>query len=239
MHSFARTSRPAALLFLSLVTLGCPGQPNPVMLTPPMLEVMPAASALGVPVNSGVRIQFSEAVETDVALEETFTLSVTRSGALIPGALSLEMGGTVLLFQPAAELPEDTELTARLSVDAWVDSEGASPAPNHSDGTYQWSFTTGAAPDRTAPRLIRTAPESGAGEIPLRSVIELEFSEPMDPASFGGMNLVVADLGLGGPVAGRTTCASVRCVFTPEFDLRESTVISVFVGEGVADLAGN
>ncbi|TIC87557.1 hypothetical protein E8D34_10615, partial [Nocardioides sp. GY 10113] len=107
--------------------------------TPPSLvDHSPARDATGVPTNTLVTATYGEALQSG-----TGTIAVRNaSNALVPGTVSLDTGGTRLVFQPAQAL--DTSATYSVQVSGVSDPAG-NVAPSAS-----WSFQT-AAPAAPAP----------------------------------------------------------------------------------------
>src|SRR5438552_13995981 len=56
-------------------------------------------------------------------------------------------------------------------------------AGNALTSDINWSFTTGVAPDTTAPVLGASGPANGDTNVPLNEIITVTFSEPMDPST--------------------------------------------------------
>ncbi len=105
---------------------------------------------------------------------------------------------------------------------------------------FVWTFTTGAAPDVTAPTVTSTVPAAGATGVALNSLITASFSEPMNPAT-----ITAANFTLECPAATFITGAVSYAVngnvatFAPAAALPASTVCRATITTGVQDTAGN
>ena len=201
--------------------------------TAPMIILTnPVDGAPTVPVNQAVTATFSEAMDPATITTSTFTL---MQGAT-PVAGTVTYSGTTATFTPTSALLFNTPYTAAVSTAA-KDLAGnaliAGPVPN------PWSFTTGAAPDITAPVIILTNPANGATGVALNSTINATFSEPMAPAT---INAVTFTLMLGAsPVAGTVTYNATNQIatFTPTANLALNATYTALVTTGATDLAGN
>ena len=104
--------------------------------TPPEVEsTVPANGATGVSVLSVLRATFDESVEESTITEETFRLTFSTGGALVPGTVTLD-GSDTAEFTPDAALDPATSYTAILTDDI-TDTDGNALAAQ-----YSWGFTT-------------------------------------------------------------------------------------------------
>jgi hypothetical protein len=101
------------------------------------------------------------------------------------------------------------------------------------------TFTTGNAPDVTAPTVIATSTISGDPSVPLNSVFEWTYSEPVDAATVLNQTNVFYDYSVGYvPGAQLTLSTDARTVTLVPPTLAPGKLYAVFLGS-VADLAGN
>ena len=105
---------------------------------------------------------------------------------------------------------------------------------------YQWHFTTGVAPDTTAPTVSSTSPLANAGSVAVNALISASFSEPMDPLTISTANFALA-CPSGNPIAGTVGYAVSGNVatFTPVSNLPASTSCTATINIGVQDVAHN
>src|SRR5262249_38518701 len=117
-------------------------------------------------------------------------------------------------------------------------SSGATDlAGNALASNMSWSFTTGVAPDTTAPVLGTTAPGDGATGVPINQAITATFSEAMDASTINTNTFTL----LQGttPVAGTVSYPNGTAVFTPPDNLALPTRHTSEITTGAKDLAGN
>jgi Ice-binding-like/Bacterial Ig-like domain len=201
--------------------------------TAPMIILTnPADGATAVPVNQAITATFSEAMNPATITTATFTLMQ----GVTPVTGTVTYAGTTATFTPTSALLPNTPYTAAVSAAA-TDLAGnaliAGPVPN------PWSFTTGAAPDTTAPVIILTNPADGATGVAINSTINATFSEAMNPAT---INAATFTLMLGAsPVAGTVSYNAINQIatFTPAANLAINATYTALVTTGATDLAGN
>src|SRR5207247_471219 len=100
-----------------------------------------------------------------------------------------------------------------------------------------WSFTTGVAPDSTAPVLAATAPANAGTNVPLNETITATFSEAMDAST---INTNTFTLMQGTTNLPRTVSyADGTATFTPAQHVALLISYTVTISIGATDLAGN
>jgi alpha-tubulin suppressor-like RCC1 family protein len=112
---------------------------------PPLtvIAVSPANGDLNVPVNSTISASFSQPINSQTAMTSTFL--VTGPSGSIAG--NVQTSGSQLTFTPNASLPFASTMTATLTTSV-KDLLGTTLTSN-----YNWTFSTGAAPDITPPSV--------------------------------------------------------------------------------------
>jgi hypothetical protein len=108
---------------------------------PTVSSTNPANGATGVGINTAISVTFSEAMNASTVTTTTFT--VTAGSTVVPG--SVGYSGTTATFTPTGNLAYSTPYTATVTTGA-QDLAGNALASNH-----VWNFTTGTAPDTSAP----------------------------------------------------------------------------------------
>src|SRR5437867_8774335 len=94
-------------------------------------------------------------------------------------------------------------------------------------------FTTGVAPDTTAPVLAATGPANADTNVPLNETITVSFSEPMDPSTISTSPFTVT---YGATrVAVSVSYANGTAIFTPADSLAPLTTYTVTISTGVKD----
>jgi len=143
--------------------------------------------------------------------------------------------GVTAVFTPASNLSYSTTYIATITTGA-EDIDGNALAAE-----YVWSFTTGAAPDTTAPTVIFTGAFDGETGLPINRNATVTFSEPMAPATLNSpaTNFTLRETVSGNPVAGVVTYAGNIATFNPNSDLLFLTEYTSTVTTGATDLAGN
>ncbi|MFO7618043.1 MAG: Ig-like domain-containing protein [Thermoplasmata archaeon] len=110
-------------------------------------------------------------------------------------------------------------------------------AGNAMAADYVWSWTTGSAPDTTAPTVISTVPANAATDVAIDSAITATFSEAMDPLTITTITFTLKQGTT--PVSGTVTYSQVSAVFTPSSNLAANTEYTATITTGATDLAGN
>ena len=202
---------------------------TPDTTAPTVSSTDPANAATAVAINKRIAATFSEPMDPATISAANFTL---RQGAT-PVAGTVTYVGTTATFAPASALAVSTPYTATMTTGV-KDLAGNALASN-----FVWSFTTGVAPDTTAPTVSSTDPANAATAVALNKLVAATFSEPMDPATISAANFT---LQIGAtPVAGTVTYAAVgaTATFSPGIALAPATIYTATILTGVKDLAGN
>ncbi len=203
--------------------------PTPDTTAPTVSSTDPANAATGVAINKKIAATFSEAMDPSTISTTTFTL---KQGAT-PVSATVTYAGTTATFAPASALATNTTYTATITTGV------KDLAGNAMASVFGWSFTTGAAPDTTAPTVTLTVPATAATGVPLNQNISATFSEAMDPLT---ISTATFTLNQGQtPVAGTVTYAAVgtTATFSPASGLAPLTTFTATITTGAKDLAAN
>ncbi len=204
---------------------------------PTVLASVPASGATLVPTNSTVTATFSKAMDPSSITEPgTFALAVFGAGgAAVQG--TVQYAGTIATFTPSSVLTAATEYTATITTAA-KDLTGNALAAD-----YDWSFTTGAGPNSTAPTITLTNPADLATSVTLNTAINATFSEAMNPTTMlAPGTFTVAVSGVGGvAVPGNVTydVNSDIATFTPLANLAPTTNYTATISNAATDVGGN
>ncbi|MDH4161178.1 MAG: Ig-like domain-containing protein [Nitrospirota bacterium] len=223
------------MVFLALCCLvfaGCGGGGATTIAdttAPTISSTSPASNASGVAVNGAISATFSEAMDASTITSSSFTVKDANNNA-VSGAVNY--AGTSATFTPAADFAYATAYTATISTGA------KDVAGNALTAAYSWSFTTGTAPDTTAPTVSSTSPESNATGVAVNGAVSATFSEAMDPATFTVSSFLLKD-GSNNAVSGAVNYAGTTATFTPSVNLAYSAGYTATVTTTVKDLAGN
>jgi methionine-rich copper-binding protein CopC len=215
----------AVTLDSNTVGLGTPADTTP----PTVSSTDPVNAATGVAINKQIAATFSEAMDPSTISTTTFTL---QQGAT-PVAGTVTYVGTTATFAPASPLAVNTTYTATITTGV------KDLAGNALASVFGWSFTSGAAPDTTAPTVTSTDPVNAATGVAINKQIAATFSEAMDPATISTANFTLTQGTT--PVAGTVTYAAVgtTATFSPASDLAPLTTFTASITTGARDLAGN
>ncbi|AMV73759.1 repeat-containing protein [Desulfuromonas sp. DDH964] len=199
----------------------------PDTLAPTVTLTVPINGATGVAIGNNLSATFSEAMDPLTLTNLSFSLA--SGGTAVAG--SVTYAGVTAIFNPATDLAFNTTYTATITTGA-RDLAGNPLASNH-----VWSFTTGAAPDTTAPTVTLTVPINGATGVAIGNNLSATFSEAMDPLTLTNLSFSLASGGTA--VAGSVTYAGVTAIFNPATDLAFNTTYTATVTTAATDLAGN
>lgn len=94
-------------------------------------------------------------------------------------------------------------------------------------------------PKRARPVVVRTQPPANKRDVPLNSVILVEFSEPIDSAS---LTPAAITLSLGSSIPAHISFGDsehLSVVLTPDQPLQYESLYTLTIGEGIKDLNGD
>lgn len=195
---------------------------------PSVSSIAPPAGAIGVGVNASIRITFNEAINP-LSISSS-TVQVSAGVAL--GTTFVLAGNTLLTVTPQRPLPPGTVIT--ITIDGVEDVSGNAVPLTTS------SFTTGAAPDTVAPVATAFNIAYGDTSVPVNTVFEWTYSEPIDAATVIGQANVLYDYAVGYVPGGTLSVSpdSRTVTFVPPANLTAGHQYSLSFG-GVSDLSGN
>lgn len=200
--------------------------------------VSPADQHTAIPINSSVVIQFSEPVSAPSVTAQSITISA--GGVPMPGTLTREQNNTMVRWTLASL----TQFAANTVYTVTVGTSVTDLAGNPLSAPFTSTFTTGGGPDTVAPTVSSMTPLSGATNVPRSAVVELTFSEEIDPATIRlGSTFVGGTMSLtsGAETQGTLTfpLSDRRTIrYTPTFPLRAGQPYLLSLS-GIEDIAGN
>jgi hypothetical protein len=195
--------------------------------TPPSVTLTaPANGATNVPLNSALSVTFSEPMAPATITATSFTLA---SGST-PVTGSVSYSGTTAVFAPMTALDPNKTYTASMLGTA-TDVAG-NPLP-----AYTWSFTTGSAPDTTAPTVVSMSPAASATGVAVNTGVSASFSKPMSPATITSGSFTLAKGAT--PISGTVSYTGITATFRPNATLDPSSSYTATVSTSATDLAGN
>jgi hypothetical protein len=212
---------------------------NPATTAPVLVATSPTNGAQGVPVNAGVFVQFSQALNPSSVSSSTAYLT-DQNNSIVPATVTLLPPGDTIEIKPSSNLAAGTSPTStyyQVNVTTGVqNSSGVALAV-----LYTEYFYTGTAADTTAPTVLGVAPPNNQQNVGLNGLVVVTFSEPINPIT---ANSSTVSLSYGTPATAIPTSVSfdstnTQVTFTPTTPLPPSTTVTVAITNGVQDVAGN
>jgi hypothetical protein len=166
---------------------------------PRFVAASPFSGQTGINPAGPIQITFSEPLDPESVMPESFRVSV--GGVPVTGTYAASPGSPLVSFTPASRLPDlrriDVELRGdRSGFDGVVQTPGLRDrAGNSLASDVRLSFTTG---DSQPPQVSALSPADGAVEVEFASAVRIDFDEPVDPTSVASFALSTG----GAPVAG-------------------------------------
>ncbi|MDP2275382.1 MAG: Ig-like domain-containing protein [Archangium sp.] len=191
------------------------------VVAPTLISSAPADAATNVATTTRLSLTFSEAMSQD-------SVSVTLSPAYDLGEPTWSnQDRTVTFSAPPAALTDSRAYA--------VTVEGDDVAGNALAST-RFTFTTAAPLDITRPRVASSSPAAGAMNVPTTSNLEFNFSERMNEAATEAA--LISSPALASRVITWNSAGTLMSV-NPGVDFAFNTNITVTLGTGARDLAGN
>ena len=206
--------------------------------TPPTVTAtIHANGQTNIAINTKVGVTFSEAMDPLTITNANFSLRESISGAVVAGTVSYS--GVNALFVPESNLKSYTKYTVTVkgSPSGVKDVLG-----NMMANDFIISWTTGAAPDTTAPWVIGTINANGATDVAINTAVGATFSEAMNPLTITNLNFTVRETVSGAAVSGIVSYAGLNAIFTPLSNLASNMKYTIKIKGGVGgatDLVGN
>lgn len=200
---------------------------DPDNVAPSVVTITPANSSANIPTGSTVSATFSEAIDSSTLNTSSFSLRDT-SGITVAGTVSL--AGRTATFTPSNPLLPSTLYTASINKNV------KDLAGNPLGSVLTWTFTTD-VPDITPPSVISANPADAATGIAINSVIQVTFSEAMEPASIITSGFTVSNGAT--PVAGVISYSGNIATFTPSNNLLNGVVYTATISGAARDRVGN
>jgi hypothetical protein len=221
----------AGNLLAGKVTIGFTTAAIPDTTPPTVQSTAPGNGAGSVAIGAAVSVSFSEPIDAATVSATSLTLTTT-AGAGVSGSFAWDPTGTLVTFDPTVDLAPATGYVVTLST-AVRDRAG-----NSLGAPYTFGFTTGVAPDTTAPTVTMVTPATGAIGVAQKPSISVTFSEPMDKASAQAAFSVTSPAGV---ISSKPTWSASGLVMTVPIAtlLPHGSQITWQISTGAKDLAGN
>jgi hypothetical protein len=202
---------------------------------PPKITVKnPKANATAVPTNRSVSVTFDEAIDP-ASFPSRFLLK-GPNGVLVES--TMEIAPATMTLKPIADLDFDTSYDVLL-LKGIKDLSG-----NETLSNVSWRFKTGNEPDQTLPAITDRTPKEGGEKFPVRGLIKVTFSEPMNESSITARDHFIVSLIRGDQTervkgAVKYEAATLTATFTSSERLEYDARYQVLLDPLIQDAAGN
>ncbi|MDJ0835210.1 MAG: Ig-like domain-containing protein [Acidobacteriota bacterium] len=198
---------------------------------PEVILVSPMEGLNDLGINALVRVRFSEAVDPTMVSLASLSLIDASRNPLQDASIQFVEGNREILVTP--HLPLQPGTAYNLVVSGLVDGAG-NLSPEFTTG-----FTTGELPDVSRPVYINGNPRPNASDVPINSIIQVGFNEPVDPGSIFDNDFYLYQSGFGTVAGTRSISNDGRTVtFVPESGLAAGEDFRLYFYD-VRDVAGN
>jgi len=168
---------------------------NPDVTAPEVAAIIPSGG-VGLPANIALLVRFNEAIELDSLPDIVATMTETAdSSRVVEGIATLSTDGFVLAFDPVLNLQTNTEYD--FSLDGARDLAG-----NPMAVVFSTTITTGDLADTTGPQQLGVNPFDNANDVPVNTLLTLDYNEVIDPTLLNDSNFFLYDNLLREKVAG-------------------------------------
>ena len=153
---------------------------------PTVVTQFPGSGASGVLQDASIVFYMSEVMNAGTLQQ---AMHISQNGQLVGGTVTLSGGGRVIMFQPLQQWSPNA------LVEVFVDNT-AEDINGNALNNYQTSFRISGA-GVAAPTVVATSPTYGSGTAPINSVIDLQYSEALDPSTVNATSVVFHDYQTG------------------------------------------
>jgi len=140
---------------------------------PYVISTRPGNGATGVPTNTVITLFTSAPMNAGTI---SGALHITQNGVLVSGATTVGSNGQSIEFTPGSAL------TAGTPVQVFLDTTAQDIYGNYLQN-FSGSFTTAGSPTNTAATVQAINPFNGATNVPLNTVIQVEYNQALTPGS--------------------------------------------------------
>ena len=141
---------------------------------PSIANERPVNGAVNVPVSSKVELFFNQPMNGSTLAG---AVHASENGVLLSGTVTVGSSQQTLEFSPSSPFPPNS------FIQVFVDTSAASQSGVSLGATQEVSFRTATDPATTAPLLISASPQGGVNSVPVNTVLDFGFSEPLDPTT--------------------------------------------------------
>ena len=197
-----------------------------------VLGLAPADNERDVPIDSTIAVLFASDLATATLTSDNFTVYEAFALDPLPGTLSYDEEMRMAIFTPAERLQGDKKYQV------FVSSFLADVNGNQLGRQINWQFTTGA--DTIVPYIVSHYPAADDVDVPINTLIQVDFSEFMLPATMNTSTLRLLDA--GGNVVPATVIENTlerAAVLIPDANLKPNTQYQVQVAASIKDIGDN
>lgn len=201
---------------------------------PNVISVTPVDQASGVPTNATISVTFDRLVSGATVNASSFLVSGVRQPVYSPDSIRPLGDSQSFTYFVRDSLRSYDTVTVTLTT-AIVDTHGENLA-----NPFSWGFTT-IAPDTIRPEVSSTTPSDGQDYVPVNTAVEINFNEPLLPASvtasaFSITGCRTAQYPIGTPVLSN---GNQRVTLQPTDGFQYKDTITVSISSAITDLSGN
>jgi len=189
--------------------------------TPQAVGAYPEDKSTGVPLDTVVRLSFNTAMDRE-ASGNAFSIA-SAAGAPIPGSITWEDNGAVLVFTPTRRL----ELATRYVVQVTTRARALTSAPLQN--AVSWSFTTVDYPEPVA-----IYPEDGGKAVDIEGPVRVRFAGLISESTLSAHVLISPEV-----TSGSVYTYWDGDTYNVSWKKQPQTRYCVSVQPGVADIYGN
>jgi len=222
--SILRISKVSPALLVAAFLISCGSLTKPPVSTvgggPAVLMVVPQSNGVGT--DREIAVVFSEPMDPASINNSTFTI------AGMTGTVTYDATNKIGGFKPSPNFAPNTKYNASISVGAKDMSGTPLAAP------YNFSFTTRATSDTSAPFVIAVNLLAGATCVPQNQKILATFNEQMDSLTINPSTFLIVG------VTSTVTYDVVTQIatLTPSANLAANTTYTIMVTAGAKDMGG-
>ncbi|PLX17106.1 MAG: hypothetical protein C0601_08250 [Candidatus Muiribacterium halophilum] len=159
-------------------------EPEPDTIPPSVVYYEPANGRENVPINTKIKVKFSEPM-AESTINEFSVLFSSKDEDRIDGIVNHIPEENCIEFYPSSHLDYATKYY--FVVNNVIKDKAGNPMEN----AFKIEFTTVPAPDTTRPEITTTFPDKDQKDIPVDSDITVDFSEAMDGDSINRFTLFI------------------------------------------------
>ena len=198
---------------------------------PTIVATSPPDGATDVPLNTSILVRFDEPVD---AIRAAAGVHLFSQGVEVAASAALSDGNRLVTLTPAVQLAPS--VAYQIVTSPTVTDIGGNPVATATSA----AFTTGTTADSSGPTVVAVTPANGASNVPTNALIQLAFSEPVNPVTVGGSTWQIYPAVTSIPLRGTYSVApdGRTATFTPTVPLARSTQYYMYT-YGITDFAGH